>query len=226
MSFSLLLATSRPMFFSPEIWRSALDLFQRGGPVMIPIACFSILGLWVAFDRLIAFAWYVRANRVSRTCVEDILAYMKKGDWESAEKTALSQNTPLCRILSEALGNRTTGFADTLQVAAQRELNRLRRHVSLLDTTITVEPMLGILGTVTGIINTFSKLNEAGIDNPQLATAGIGEALITTAAGLSVAILCLFPFNWIVSRQRRATEELEEFTQRAETAFRKGGGVP
>ncbi|MBQ7189247.1 MAG: MotA/TolQ/ExbB proton channel family protein [Kiritimatiellae bacterium] len=224
MSFSSLLATAHPVFFSPEIWGSAVGLFRRGGPVMIPIACFSILGVCVAIDRIIAFAWYARANRRGRICIQDTLALLEKGDWENAEKTARSRNAPLCRILSAALENRTAGFADTLQMAAQRELNRLRRHVSLLDTTITVEPMLGILGTVTGIIHTFSKLNGAGIDNPQMATAGIGEALITTAAGLSVAILCLFPFNWIVSRQRRATEELEEFTHRAEIAFRKGGG--
>ena len=198
MSFSSLLATAHPVFYSPEIWGSAVGLFRRGGPVMIPIACFSILGVCVAIDRIIAFAWYARANRRGRICIQDTLALLEKGDWENAEKTARSRNAPLCRILSAALENRTAGFADTLQMAAQRELNRLRRHVSLLDTTITVEPMLGILGTVTGIMQTFGALNGAdGVANPMSATAGIGEALITTAAGLIASLILLFPYNVI-----------------------------
>jgi biopolymer transport protein ExbB len=89
----------------------------------------------------------------------------------------------------------------------------------VLDTVITVAPMLGILGTVTGIINTFHVLSAAGIENPTGATAGIAEALITTAAGLIVAIGCLFPFNFFVAQLKRRTHELEQLTHQMEIAY-------
>jgi biopolymer transport protein ExbB len=101
-------------------------------------------------------------------------------------------------------------------------LDRLRRGLSVLDTTITVAPMLGILGTVTGIINTFNMLNLEGIENPAAATAGIAEALITTAAGLIVAIACLFPFNFLVSQLKRRTHELEQIIHQFALAFNTG----
>jgi biopolymer transport protein ExbB len=89
----------------------------------------------------------------------------------------------------------------------------------MLDTVITVSPMLGILGTVTGIINTFHVLSVAGIENPTGATAGIAEALITTAAGLIVAIGCLFPFNFFVAQLKRRTHELDQLIHQIEIAY-------
>ena len=118
--------------------------------------------------------------------------------------------------------NRETGLQETLEAASQMELNRLRRGLSVLDTTITVAPMLGILGTVTGIINTFNMLNDQGIVNPAGATAGIAEALITTAAGLIVAIACLFPFNFLVAQLKRRTTELEQIIHQFELAYNTG----
>ena len=91
----------------------------------------------------------------------------------------------------------------------QATLNRLQRGFGLLSTIITAEPMLGILGTVTGIIKTFSsfKLSEAA--SPLAATAGIGEALITTAAGLIVTLILVFPYNFLLGLLAKATARLE-----------------
>ena len=83
-------------------------------------------------------------------------------------------------------------------VEPQERLNSLQRGFGLISTIITAEPMLGILGTVTGIMQTFGALNGAdGVANPMAATAGIGEALITTAAGLVASLVLLFPYNWL-----------------------------
>lgn len=91
----------------------------------------------------------------------------------------------------------------------QRRLNRLQRGFGLLSTIITAEPMLGILGTVTGIIRTFAAFDAAS-GSPVAATAGIGEALITTAAGLVAALVLIFPYNALLGLLSRAAERLEE----------------
>lgn len=103
-------------------------------------------------------------------------------------------------------------------LAPQERLNRLQRGFGVLSTIITAEPMLGILGTVTGIIKTFSafRLDEAA--SPLAATAGIGEALITTAAGLVAALVLLFPYNLLLGMLARAAAKLEREDAAANSA--------
>ena len=91
----------------------------------------------------------------------------------------------------------------------QAALNRLQRGFGLLSTIITAEPMLGILGTVTGIIKTFSSFKLADAASPLAATAGIGEALITTAAGLIATLILVFPYNFLLGLLAKATARLE-----------------
>lgn len=91
----------------------------------------------------------------------------------------------------------------------QAALNRLQRGFGLISTIITAEPLLGILGTVTGIIRTFSAFRLTDAASPLAATAGIGEALVTTAAGLVATLLLLFPYNLLLGLLARAAERLE-----------------
>ncbi|HOE62036.1 MAG TPA: MotA/TolQ/ExbB proton channel family protein [Kiritimatiellia bacterium] len=201
---------------------AAFTLFDRGGPVMWPILAVSLMGLTVTFERLFAFWRYNTANFCFRRRQSKLIALTREGRFEEAVACARQTDSPVCRVLVKALENRDSGFQETLEAASQLELDRLRRGLSVLDTTITVAPMLGILGTVTGIINTFNMLNLEGIENPAAATAGIAEALITTAAGLIVAIACLFPFNFLVSQLKRRTHELEQIIHQFALAFNTG----
>ena len=110
------------------------------------------------------------------------------------------------RLLAFRTFARETGPFDD----PQGRLNRLQRGFGFLSTIITAEPMLGILGTVTGIMQTFGALNGAdGIANPMAATAGIGEALITTAAGIVAALVLLFPYNVLLGLLAKAAARLE-----------------
>lgn len=214
------------------LFDAAFELFERGGPVMWPILFCSFMGLAVTFERLFAFWKYNTANFYFRNRQKALIAITREGTFEEALTCAKQAESPVCRVLAQALENRESGFHETLEAASQLELDHLRRGLSVLDTTITVAPMLGILGTVTGIINTFNMLNAAGIENPAGATAGIAEALITTAAGLIVAIACLFPFNFLVSQLKRRTTELEQTIHQFELAYNTGmsrqgrGGQP
>ena len=204
------------------LFDAAFALFDRGGPVMWPILFCSVMGLAVTFERLFAFWKYNTANYYFRSRQKELIILAREGRFEEALAAGKKADSPVCRVFAQALENREAGFLETLEAASQLELDRLRRGLSVLDTTITVAPMLGILGTVTGIINTFNMLNAAGMENPAGATAGIAEALITTAAGLIVAIACLFPFNFLVSQLKRRTTELEQAIHHFELAYNTG----
>ncbi len=204
------------------LFEQAFALFDRGGPVMWPILFTSLMGLTVTFERLFAFWKYNTANFYFRKKQTTLIALTRDGKFDEAVSCAKQADSPICRVLVKALENREAGFQETLEAASQLELDHLRRGLSILDTTITVAPMLGILGTVTGIINTFNMLDAAGMENPAGATAGIAEALITTAAGLIVAIACLFPFNFLVAQIKRRTTELEQVLHHIELAYNIG----
>ena len=93
--------------------------------------------------------------------------------------------------------------------------------MSILDTLITVAPLLGIFGTVTGIIHSFDVLGTSGIENPHMVTAGIAEALITTAAGLGIAIFSIFPYNYFNSRVESAAIAIEKYATSLEIVYEK-----
>ncbi|MFO7937305.1 MAG: MotA/TolQ/ExbB proton channel family protein [Kiritimatiellia bacterium] len=206
----------------PGLFTKAFDLLVRGGPVMWPILICSLIGMTVALERLFTFWKYNTTNLFFQKRIFELAGTIKEGRFDKAYEDAAEIESPVAHIISDALQNRETGFSDTLQAASQRELNKLKRGFSVLDTVITVSPMLGILGTVTGIIGTFNMLNTAGLSNPTAATAGIGEALITTATGLVVAIICLFPFNYLTSQLTRCATELEQIMHKFEVAFNAG----
>ena len=108
-----------------------------------------------------------------------------------------------------------------METAASDEIKRMRRYLSVLDTMITVAPLLGIFGTVIGIITSFEILGTGGIEHPQAVTAGIAQALITTASGLGIAILSLFPFNYFISRAENAALDIEKYATSLEIVFEK-----
>lgn len=197
----------------------AIQIFHRGGPVMWPILICSLLGFTIACERGFAFLKYNFANYFFRSKQRQIIALTREGKYREALELARASESPICSIFAQALEDREAGFTETLEARSQQTIDRLRAGFSILDTVITVAPMLGILGTVTGIINTFHVLSAAGIENPTGATTGIAEALITTAAGLIVAIGCLFPFNFFVAQLKRRTHELEQLTHQMEIAY-------
>ena len=108
-----------------------------------------------------------------------------------------------------------------METAASDEIKRMRRYLGVLDTMITVAPLLGIFGTVIGIIMSFELLGTTGIEHPQAVTAGIAQALITTAAGLGIAILSVFPYNYFNSRVEKAVLNIEKYSTSLEIVYEK-----
>jgi len=209
--------------FAPDsLFGTAVSFFQRGGVVMWPLLLCSLVAVAMAIERIPHF-WHERMAEViaAKTvgCVFDALA---EGRFAEAETLIARAPSASCRILAEGLRQRDVALQDSLTAAAEREIASLRQRLSILDTIITLAPLLGILGTVTGIIRSFQLLSTGGIQDPTAVTGGIAEALITTAAGLIVSICTLIPFNYCASFVRRRTRDFEQLIHRTVIACERG----
>jgi biopolymer transport protein ExbB len=197
-----------------------MELFTHGGPIMWPILIVSFLAVTVVVERTL-FLFRENATRQPEV-VEKILDHVEAGDTASA--VALGQKSPdyIARILVHALTHREHSLANAFMRAANKELTRLQQGLPVLDTCITAAPLLGLLGTVTGMMATFGALGDGDIGASAGAiTGGVGEALIATAAGLVIAIIGLFPFNVLTARVEHAKHEISDASNALEVIIKK-----
>ena len=186
---------------------------------MYPLLLCSMMVLTVVIDRLIF--WFRVDLKRNRPLVDEILELSRKGDWEAVRSRTLQNRDYVVRILVTGILHREFSMTKAMESAAADEIRRMRRFMGVLDTMITVAPLLGIFGTVTGIITSFEMLGSTGIEHPQAVTAGIAQALITTAAGLGIAILSVFPYNYFNSRVDRAAQNIEKYATSLEIVYEK-----
>ena len=220
----LMLLTLTPLAALGGAWGAAGAVFQRGGIVMWPLLACSLLALTVSIERAIVLARFKRRSRAGAGVVEAMLSRLLQGRPDEAVELGQAAGAgPIAAVLAEGLRLRDFGLTESLQAEATRLLDTLRRGFALLDTIITLSPMLGILGTVTGIIRSFHLLSAtSGARDAAAVTGGIAEALLTTAAGLIVSIGSLIPFNLFVSILRRHARTLEQTIYQCEMAYRQG----
>ena len=176
--------------------------------MMWPILLASIIALTVVVERLI----FVTQEKLRRQpeVVSEILARVERNDLTGAIQAGRGTNDFVARTLLYALEHRERSVTDALLRAAGRELQRFNRGLSILDTIITLAPLLGLLGTVTGMIHSFSLLGGSELGAPQAITGGIAEALIATAFGLAVTVLALIPFNTLTAGLEKARHEIQD----------------
>ncbi len=221
ISLPLLLATAA----APAGTLAAVqNIFDRGGFAMWLLLACSLAATSITIERLIVFWRNRRATTQGADAVDQVLVLTSAGRFDEAEQQARQAPGMACRILTLGLHHRDLGLHDSLEEAANAELDYLRRGLAVLDTIITLGPLLGILGTVTGIIRSFHVLGNDTVD-PTIVTGGIAEALLTTAGGLAVAIFALIPFNFFVAMVRQRARTLEHTIHQFEMAFGKGRQV-
>ncbi|MBP7949122.1 MAG: MotA/TolQ/ExbB proton channel family protein [Verrucomicrobiales bacterium] len=184
-----------------------LELFHKGGPIMWPLLICSLVTLTVVIERVIFLLTEI--SRRSPRIVHEILRHVEKGNLAAARETAAASPDGTARVLGYALEHRDEALSTAVLHASGEELDRYNRGLAVLDTMITLAPLLGLLGTVTGMIRTFGLLGGAELEAPQAVTGGIAEALIATAFGLGVAITALVPFNLLNSRLERTRRDIE-----------------
>ena len=162
--------------------------------------------------------------------LDRILALIESGDapdpliLEDEKDVPLKSLDYISRIVLSGLSHHRQGLRESIEIAAEDEMERMKQGLNILDTIITMAPLLGILGTVLGIIQSFDLLGNSGIEDPKAVTGGIAQALITTAAGLTVALVTLVPFNYFMSKVNRAAKDINKIAARFEAACRKGSG--
>ncbi len=196
------------------------ELMQRGGPVMWPLLACSLAALTVILERV--FFWAREALTRDRFLLDRMFELTQKGDFNQAALEGKGACCAPTRMVRAGLEHREHGLHEAMEVAASEEIARMKKGMPILDTIITMAPMLGILGTVTGIIKSFDLLGNLQIQDPRGVSAGIAEALITTAAGLVIALGTLLPFNYFISRIQRETRRLEQLATQFEVVYRKG----
>ena len=202
-----------------------LRIFELGGPVMIPLLLCSVLSLAIGIERL----WYLLRSRIDTDdLLEDIKLSLGQGKVLEAMQIAKKSKGPVAAVLAAGIAHYDQGreaIREHMSVIGRDEIYKMERRLGGLEMIVTISPLLGILGTVTGIINSFNVMAALeGVAQASALSAGIAEALITTAAGLIIAVptMALTAYlNSIVNRQiadmnRKSTELLNVLDSRSE----------
>lgn len=189
---------------------SLWDLTMDGGYIMIPLALLLLVSIYIFVERVIVLH---KAGRADDTFMKRIREYVKEGDIESAANLCRKSDTPYSRLILKGvdrIGRPVADVQSAIENAGNLEVSRLGKGFMWLSTTAAGAPMLGFLGTVTGMIEAFFALAKSGTAaNITVLSSGIYQALVTTVAGLVVGILALFAYNYLVSRLNRIMNDME-----------------
>jgi biopolymer transport protein ExbB len=176
------------------------EIVKAGGIVMVPLILCSILAAAITLERL----WTLRSQRVvPEELVDKVWRWVENRTLSDKQILALQQHSPLGRVLAAGLANRNRDrslMIEAIEDAGRHVAHELERYLNTLGTIAAISPLLGLLGTVTGMIRTFKAITVAGVGNPTAMASGIAEALITTAAGLIIAIPALVAYRYLRGR--------------------------
>ena len=209
---------------NPMLANIVFQFFIKGGQVMWPILASALVAVAVIGER--SFWWWQESQKRNPQKMEQLLAALENGDVAAAKKISEGSDDPVIRMIRHGLahiGHRHTSLLGALQLAAGIELKRAGRFLTVMDTLVTLAPLLGLLGTVTGLMRAFLNIGSAELSVTAV-TGGIGEALIATACGLGIAIFALVPFNYFSAKVTQLQFDLETAATNVEVMV--GGGKP
>ncbi len=193
-----------------------IDILMKGGWMMVPIIGCSLLALTITIERVIQF----RSLRFS-VLGDRMLKLVRQGKWTDALALAEQRQSPTLRVLSAGILHRGHQPDKAMEATGIAEVSRLKRGLPVLDTVITLGPLLGLLGTIIGMIDSFGIMAKTGLGNPHAVTGGVAEALICTAAGIFVAVITLIPYNYYLSKVEQETERLEQYATQLQASLQE-----
>ncbi|MEQ8762429.1 MAG: MotA/TolQ/ExbB proton channel family protein [Planctomycetota bacterium] len=186
------------------------EILEEGGLMMIPIGLCSVVALAYTIERLINLR---RGRIVPKSFVRSIKLPLEAGEVERAQRECESSKSPIARILLAGIKRRGRSLLEiekAVEDAGQREIARMRRNVRPLNVVAGVSPLLGLLGTVVGMIESFNVVANQGLGKQELLADGISKALVTTGAGLTVAIPALALYYYFIGRIHKIVLEIDE----------------
>ena len=186
---------------------------------MWPLLLCSLAVTTVVLERLLF--WASLDHKRNRPLMDELLCLAQEGDWQTCKTKTEPCKDHVVRVLAVGILHREFDMAKAMEAEANRMVQHMSRHMPILDTMITIAPLLGIFGTVLGIISSFKMLGAGGIADPKLVTAGIAQALITTAAGLGIAIVAVIPYNYFNNRINNAIHVMEKYATNLEVVYGK-----
>jgi biopolymer transport protein ExbB len=182
----------------------------KGGWMMLPLLLCSIIAVTVIIERFLFF------RSISGEAMgEKVLVLVENKRMEEALQLVETSSLPLMRVLAAGMAHRTNP-AKAMEAVGIAERSVMRKGLPTLDTIITLSPLLGLLGTIIGMINSFQVMALSGMGQPHAVTGGVAEALIATATGIAVAVIALIPNNYFTARIERETEVIEHYATRLE----------
>jgi len=200
------------------------EIVRAGGIVMVPILLCSIVAVAITLERL----WTLREQRVvPRELTDKVWQWVENRTLSDKQIQALEHHSPLGRVLAAGLSNRHRDRAvmiDSIEDAGRHVAHDLERYLNMLGTIASISPLLGLLGTVTGMIRTFKAITLAGVGEPAAMAGGIAEALITTAAGLLVAIPAFIAYRYLRGRVEALVIGMEKESLRLVQAIDRASG--
>ena len=192
---------------------SMWELCLKGGIIMIPLLILSVISIYILVERFIAIR---KAAQEDKTFMKRIKDYIHDGEIESAMNLCKKTNTPYSRLILKGItriGRPMNDVLVAIENVGNLEIAELEKGFTWLATTAAGAPMLGFLGTVTGMVQAFFAMSSAGSNaNVTVLASGIYEALVTTVAGLFVGIIALFAYNYLVAMVNKVMKQLEAKT--------------
>ncbi len=187
-----------------------IELLLKGGFMMIPIFLLSILAVYIFVERLMTIR---KASQTPDGFLDNIKSAVLRGDVNGAKLLCAQSDTPIARMIEKGiarLGSQLKNIEASIENVGKIEVYKLEKNLSFLATISGVAPMIGFLGTVTGMIQAFIAIaQEEGTVSPKLLSSGIYEAMITTASGLFVGIIAYLGYNYLVTRVQKLVYRME-----------------
>jgi len=199
-----------------------VDLFLRGGPVMWPLLLALVAALVVIAER--SLWWWSLHRRTQAAELQESFNAIAAGEFDRAAQITARGHDPFLATVHDGLAHAHSSLLGAMQLRASDALDKAERLQWVLGTLITLAPLLGLLGTVTGMMHSFSLIGGE-LSSPGAITGGIAEALIATAFGLVIAIMCLVPYNYLNNRIEEAKHELEASSAQLELLAHPERGV-
>ena len=201
------------------------EIVKAGGPIMGPIILASIVAAAIILERL----WTLQSKRVLPIELTDkVWRWVEQGQIQDKHIAALEQNSPLGKVLAAGLANRHRERAilkEAIEDTGRHVVHELDRFIGTLGMIASLSPLMGLLGTVLGMIRTFNAITTAGVGNPTALAGGIAEALIATAAGLAVAIPATIAYRLLRGRVERLVVAMEKEAMKLVQAIEQQPGV-